>query len=235
MDLNFYPENLKRRKGSSYKKILITGMSALCLLCVANTANADAANRKATLATVGTNISMSKRDVNLKGKIVDEKGETLVGVSIKVKGTTIVASTDANGAFSITIPSTVSNPVLVVSYIGYTTQEVPVDGKTTISIQLKSSTNDLDEVVVVGYNTVKKSDLTGAVVSVGAEQIRSRPVQNALQAIQGKAAGVDVTSNERPGQIGSILIRGMRFYKCQQFSALCGRWYSVCCRWYRSH
>jgi len=208
MDLNFYPENLKRRKGSSRRKILITGMSALCLLCVANTA--DATNRKATPGTVGINISTSKRDVNLKGKIVDEKGETLVGVSIKVKGTTIVASTDANGAFSITIPSTVSNPVLVVSYIGYATQEVPVDGRTTISIQLKSSTNDLDEVVVVGYNTVKKSDLTGAVVSVSAEEIRSRPVTNALQAIQGKAAGVDITSNERPGQIGSILIRGVR-------------------------
>jgi len=209
MDLNFYPEKLKRRRGSSYRTILITSMSALCMLCVANTANAVANNFKPMLSFTANN-PMSKRDVTLKGKIVDEKGETLVGVSIKLKGTTIVASTDANGAFSITIPSTVSNPVLVVSYIGYTTQEVPVDGKTTISIQLKSSTNDLDEVVVVGYNTVKKSDLTGAVVSVGAEQIRSRPVQNALQAIQGKAAGVDVTSNERPGQVGSILIRGVR-------------------------
>jgi TonB-linked SusC/RagA family outer membrane protein len=211
MDLNFYPENLKRRKGSSCKKILITGMSALCLLCMADTANA--ANRKTTPGTVGTNISTSKRDVNLKGKSVDEKGETLVGVSIKVKGTTIVASTDANGAFSITIPSMVSNPVLVVSYIGYATQEVPVDGKTTISIQLKSSTNDLEEVVVVGYNTVKKSDLTGAVVSVGAKEIRSRPVTNALQAMQGKAAGVDITSNERPGQVGDIKIRGLRSLK----------------------
>lgn len=173
MDLNFYPEKLKQRKGFSHQKILLTGMSVFCLLCVASTANAASSHRKAALSTVTTNSSMSKRDVVLKGKIVDEKGETLVGVSIRLKGTTLVASTDANGAFSITIPSTVSNPVLVVSYIGYTTQEVPVEGKTTISIQLKSSTNDLEEVVVVGYNTVKKSDLTGAVVSVGAKEIRS--------------------------------------------------------------
>lgn len=213
MDLNFYPENLKRRRGSSYKKILITSMSALCILCVANTANAVANNFKPMPSSFTANNPMSKRDVTLKGKIVDEKGETLVGVSIKVKGTTIVASTDANGAFTITIPSTVSNPVLVVSYIGYTTQEVPVDGKTSIRIQLKSSTNDLDEVVVIGYNTVKKSDLTGAVVSVGAKEIRSRPVTNALQAMQGKAAGVDITSNERPGQVGDIKIRGLRSLK----------------------
>lgn len=213
MDLNFYPEKLKQRKGFSHQKILLTGMSVFCLLCVASTANAASSHRKAALSTVTTNSSMSKRDVVLKGKIVDEKGETLVGVSIRLKGTTLVASTDANGAFSITIPSTVSNPVLVVSYIGYTTQEVPVEGKTTISIQLKSSTNDLEEVVVVGYNTVKKSDLTGAVVSVGAKEIRSRPVTNALQAMQGKAAGVDITSNERPGQVGDIKIRGLRSLK----------------------
>lgn len=213
MDLNFYPENLNRRKVFSYKKILVTGISALSLLCVVNTARADSFIRETLLAKTALNTALSKRDVSLKGKIVDEKGETLVGVSVKIKGTTIVASTDVNGSFSVTIPSTVSNPVLVVSYVGYTTQEIPVTGKTTITVQLKSSANDLDEVVVVGYNTVKKSDLTGAVVSIGAKEIRSRPVTNALQTMQGKAAGVDITSNERPGQVGDIKIRGLRSLK----------------------
>ncbi|RZK21271.1 MAG: TonB-dependent receptor [Pedobacter sp.] len=183
------------------------GASALSFMLMSTTVSATtgAENVKVFFAK-----NSKKLDVTLKGKITDDKGETLVGVVIKVKGTSLVTTTDANGAFSINIPSTVTDPVLVVTYVGYVTQEVPVSGKTTIAVQLKSSINDLDEVVIVGYNTVKKSDLTGAVVSVGAEEIRSRPVTNALQAIQGKAAGVDITSNERPGQLGSILIRGVR-------------------------
>ncbi|SER60922.1 SusC/RagA family TonB-linked outer membrane protein [Pedobacter rhizosphaerae] len=206
MDFNFNSEMPQWCKPKAGKKILIMGLSALSLVLLNETAIAYPNLSNAVTKTRYAN----KLDVLLKGKITDEKGETLVGVSLKLKGTTIVTTTDANGAFSINIPSSVTNPTLVVSYIGYTTQEVPVTGKTTVSIQLKSSTNDLDEVVVVGYNTVKKSDLTGAVTSVGAEEIRSRPVTNALQAIQGKAAGVDITSNERPGQVGSILIRGVR-------------------------
>lgn len=146
----------------------------------------------------------------VKGKITDEKGETLVGVVVKIKGTNLATATDANGAFSISIPKEITNPVLLVSFIGYTTQEVPVNGKKSIDIQLKDSSNNLDEVVVVGYNTVKKKDLTGAVVSVNSAEIRSRPVANALQAIQGKAAGVDITSAERPGAVGAITIRGLR-------------------------
>ncbi|UKT64238.1 SusC/RagA family TonB-linked outer membrane protein [Pedobacter mucosus] len=207
MYLNLHSKFLHPHQLSVRKKIMIICLSAISLLFITKSANATVFGNNNNLAL--SNHSQ-QADVNVKGKILDEKGETLVGVSIKVKGTTIVASTDANGAFSITIPSTVVNPILVVSYIGYTTQEVPVAGKTTLSIQLKSSTNDLDEVVVVGYNTVKKSDLTGSVVSVSSEEIRSRPVTNALQAIQGKAAGVDVTSSERPGTVGNVLIRGTR-------------------------
>jgi TonB-linked SusC/RagA family outer membrane protein len=206
MDFNFNSEMPQRCKPKAGKKILIMGLSALSLVLLNETAMAYPNLSNAVTKTRYAN----KLDVLLKGKITDEKGETLVGVSLKLKGTSIVTTTDANGAFSINIPANITDPILVVSYIGYTTQEVPVTGKTTVSIQLKSSTNDLDEVVVVGYNTVKKSDLTGAVTSVGAEEIRSRPVTNALQAIQGKAAGVDITSNERPGQVGSILIRGVR-------------------------
>ncbi|WEK20186.1 MAG: TonB-dependent receptor [Candidatus Pedobacter colombiensis] len=149
-------------------------------------------------------------DAIVTGKVTDENGEALVGVSIRVKGTRIGTSTTGSGDFSITIPASVSNAVLEVSYLGFLSQEVAVSGRTRINIQLKSAVAGLNEVVVVGYNQVKKTDLTGATVSVSAEDIRSRPVANALQAIQGKAAGVDVTSNERPGEVGKILIRGAR-------------------------
>ncbi|MGO4877540.1 SusC/RagA family TonB-linked outer membrane protein [Pedobacter psychrotolerans] len=191
---------------SGSKKFLIMGISALSLIITGNSAQAAI-----TYKTESLIIKKGKNfDDTVKGKITDDKGATLVGVIVKLKNTTLVTTTDANGAFSITIPSGTSNPVLVISYVGYTTQEVPVNGQANMTIQIKSAINDLEEIVVVGYNTVKKSDLTGAVVSVGAEEIRSRPVTNALQAIQGKAAGVDITSNERPGQLGSILIRGVR-------------------------
>lgn len=207
MNLNFQSKSNHRLNVSSRKKILIVGVSALSFMLMSNTVNAASG---AEIVRIVHAKNSKKLDITVKGKITDDKGETLVGVSIKIKGTALATTTDANGAFSINIPSTVTSPVLEVSYIGYASQDVLVNGRTTITVQLKSSINDLDEVVIVGYNTVKKSDLTGAVVSVGAEEIRSRPVTNALQAIQGKAAGVDITSNERPGQLGSILIRGVR-------------------------
>ncbi len=207
MYFNLHSKSLHRRNASGGKKFLIMGISALSLMMASTSVNA-------AFTFKNEHPFIKKRsksfDETVKGKITDDKGETLVGVIVKVKNTTLVTTTDANGAFSITIPTGTANPVLVVSYVGYTTQEVAVNGRATITIQIKSSINDLEEVVVVGYNTVKKSDLTGSVVSVGAEEIRSRPVTNALQAIQGKAAGVDITSNERPGQLGSILIRGVR-------------------------
>ncbi|QJD97232.1 TonB-dependent receptor [Mucilaginibacter robiniae] len=144
------------------------------------------------------------------GKVTDEKGSPLIGVSIKVKGTTNGTVSDINGNFSVNVPDGTANPTLVVSYIGYLTQELAVNDRAQINVQLKESANALSDVVVVGYNTVKRTDVTSSVVSVSAEEIRSRPVANALQAIQGKAAGVDVTSSERPGEIGSIRIRGNR-------------------------
>ncbi len=141
---------------------------------------------------------------------VSSSNEILAGVGIKIKGTNLGTVTNANGEYTLNVPSENVNGTLVVSYIGFATQEIAIGGKTTINIQLEENINQLNELVVVGYNTVRRSDLTGSVVSVSAEEIRSRPVANALQAMQGKAAGVDITSNERPGEIGRIRIRGVR-------------------------
>ncbi|UEG54158.1 TonB-dependent receptor [Mucilaginibacter daejeonensis] len=146
--------------------------------------------------------------IPIKGKIVSDKGEELVGVSITVKGTNSGTISDVNGNFTLNVPD--ANAVLVVKYVGFTTQEVTVGNQTNLNIKLITQASNLSEVVVVGYNVVKRADVTSSVVSVNAEEIRSRPVANALQAIQGKAAGVDITSNERPGEIGSVRIRGAR-------------------------
>ncbi|WP_311950083.1 SusC/RagA family TonB-linked outer membrane protein [Mucilaginibacter terrae] len=149
-----------------------------------------------------------KQAIPINGKIVSDKGEELVGVSVTIKGTTTGTLTDAQGNFTLNVPD--ASAILIVKYVGFTTQEIAVGSQTTINIKLITQPSNLSEVVVVGYNVVRRSDVTSSVVSVNAEEIRSRPVANALQAIQGKAAGVDITSNERPGEIGQVRIRGVR-------------------------
>jgi len=127
------------------------------------------------------------------GLVKDKTGEPMIGVNVLVKGTTNGTITDFDGKFSI--PDVPSNATLVVSYIGYLTKEVK-SGKDLV-IVLEEDNKTLDEVVVVGYGVQKKSDVTGAMSSVDAEELTSRPVNNAFEALQGKAAGVDITTSER--------------------------------------
>ena len=143
------------------------------------------------------------------GTSTNEKGETLQGVVVEIKNTTTRTVTDALGKFSITVKD--KNAVLVISYTGYADKEVAVTESTNnINASLAVDTKALDDVVVIGYATVKKKDVTGAVSGLNQQDIKSRPVTNALEAMQGKVAGVDISSNERPGSIGSINIRGVR-------------------------
>ena len=141
------------------------------------------------------------------GSVADDEGEPLVGVSVLVRGTNTGVTTDIDGNFSVNAPS---DAVLRLSYIGYETQMVPVDGRSSLSIIMGENAEVLDEVVVVGYGTVKKSDVTGSVSSVGSEEIQAFPVLNAGQALQGRAAGVAVqtTNGGEPGAPISIRIRG---------------------------
>lgn len=146
--------------------------------------------------------------IKVSGMVTDIKGDPLAGVSISVQGTTKGTLTDTEGKFIIEVPD--ANSILVFSYIGYTPEERQVGSQTTINISMNEDVKKLDEVVVVGYGTMKKSDVTGAMIRVSEKDLKSRPVSNAIEALQGKATGVDITSNERPGEIGSINIRGVR-------------------------
>jgi len=143
----------------------------------------------------------------ISGKITDESGESLIGVNVLVKGTAKGTVTDIDGDFSI---EAASDAMLEISYIGYEPQTVPVDGRTTINVTLRIDATDLEEVVVVGYGSVQKSDVTGSVASVKAEDLQAFPVLNAGQALQGRAAGVSVQTQNggEPGAGISIRVRG---------------------------
>ena len=142
---------------------------------------------------------------SVKGKVVENDGTPVIGASVLVPGTSNGTVTDLDGAFQINVAA---GTTLEVSCIGFATQQVKAaDG---IVVTLLEDTSFLDEVVVVGYGVQKKSDVTGAVARVGEKEINVRPVNNAFEAMQGKIAGVDITSSERPGTLGSVYIRGQR-------------------------
>ena len=142
------------------------------------------------------------------GTVVDAAGETIIGASVMVKGTSNGVITDFDGNY--TIQNVPQGATLVFSYVGYRTQNIVVDGRSQINVTLEEDKQLLDEVVVVGYGVQRKSDVTGALTRVGEKELNAKPVSNAFEALQGKAAGVDITSSERPGTVGNIMIRGTR-------------------------
>lgn len=146
----------------------------------------------------------------ISGQITDAKtGETLIGASVLIKGSTKGAGTDANGKFSLSISG--SNVVLVINSIGYIKQEITVGNQTQLNVKLSPDETALNEVVVIGYGTVKKRDLTGSVVSVKGDEIAKVPSSNPLESIQGKVPGVDITRSSGSASSGvNINIRGTR-------------------------
>lgn len=145
---------------------------------------------------------------SITGIVIDNQNEPIIGVSVSIDGTTNGTITDINGNFSLSNVS--PNSKLQFSYLGYITQKVVVGNNNTLRITLIEDTQALDEVIVVGYGTQKKSDVTGAMVSVGADELKARPTTNVFEALQGKAAGVDIRTSDRPGEMGDVLIRGVR-------------------------
>ncbi|SMD16133.1 SusC/RagA family TonB-linked outer membrane protein [Pedobacter nyackensis] len=143
----------------------------------------------------------------LTGKVTDKKGESLIGVSILLKGTKTGTTTDANGNFVLGISG--SRPVLVVSYLGFLTREIVIDQRKAINVVLESDSKALNEVVVTGYQTERKKDLTGSVAIVDVEDMKKQSVANPMKALQGQVAGMYITGNGAPSSPATIRIRGI--------------------------
>ncbi|SHH12879.1 SusC/RagA family TonB-linked outer membrane protein [Flavobacterium johnsoniae] len=151
--------------------------------------------------------TVSAQSTTIEGKITDAAGLSLPGVNIQEKGTKNGTSTDFEGSFKINVTS--NKAVLIISYLGFQTQEVSVAGKTKVNVSLAEQSNSLNEVVVVGYGSVKKTDLTGSVSTISAATITERNTTSALEAIQGSTPGVQISSSSgRSGDGFKVVIRG---------------------------
>ena len=149
-------------------------------------------------------------DINVNGTVKDKTGEPIPGVTVLVKGTTIGTVTDIDGKYFLVAPE---GAVLIFSFIGFESQSIVLGDKSIINIILNEDITSLDELVVVGYGTQKKSDITGAVASINERSLREMPVTNTAQMLQGRAAGVDVVNTgNRPGDGVSIRVRGNRSF-----------------------
>ncbi|WP_316823606.1 TonB-dependent receptor [Pedobacter gandavensis] len=150
-------------------------------------------------------VSMAQ-ELNVKGEVKDEQGLPLPGVSVKIKGSTKGAMTAGDGKYTLSAPG---NATLVFSFIGYKTIEQAINNNTTINVKLSEDNNELNEVVVIGYGTTTKKDLTTAVTTISSKDLKNQPISNPLQAVQGRAAGVQVTSQSgKPGADIAVSIRG---------------------------
>lgn len=144
-------------------------------------------------------------DVKVSGKVTGANGEPISGVTVNVKGSKVSTSTDGNGLFTISVPE---GATLVFSSVGYESMEVPVNGRSEINITLKQSTKAMDEVVVIGYGSASKRDLTGSIVKIGGKEVADRPNPNPVASLQAKVAGLSVVANGTPGAEPDIRIRG---------------------------
>jgi TonB-linked SusC/RagA family outer membrane protein len=150
---------------------------------------------------------VSINDWQLTGRVTTDKGEALPGVTVVLKGTTKGTSTGADGTFSLAVPET--GGTLIFSFVGYSTQERNFTGSSTINVKLSEDAKSLDDVVVVGYGTQKRADITGAIASFNAEKLEERPITRVDQALVGQLAGVQVQQTSGiPGRAFSVRVRG---------------------------
>ncbi len=193
----------------AFKHVKNFGLPKFLLLCAAtlfvlqNNVFAAGKNPSDIPPTAGT--SLFKTDVGISGKVSDENGNAIPGASIKVKGTTKGTTTNSDGSYNLTVPD---NAVLVISSVGYELIEETVAGRSVINVTLKTQAKTNEEVIVVGYGTQRKKDLTGSVASVSGAELAKQPVLTATQAVQGKIAGVQVINSGDPNSLPVVRIRG---------------------------
>lgn len=160
----------------------------------------------AVLLATTFSLSLSAQDITVKGVVSDDTGEPLMGATVLLKGTPKGVATNLDGEFTISAPA---KGTLVFSYIGCETKEVAINGQTNLNVVLANNTEMLDEVVAIGYGTVKKRDLTGAVSSVSGSELAKVPAVSAAQALQGKAAGINIVQQSgAPGAGVNVTVRG---------------------------
>lgn len=145
-------------------------------------------------------------EVVIRGKVTGEGGIPLEGVSVQIKGTTTGTSTNNEGNFSLTAPD--ANVTLIISSVGYDAQEIALGGRTDVTVALVTSTKLMDQVVVIGYGTANKRDLTGSIVKIAGKDIADKPNTNPIASLQSKVAGLSVVNNGTPGAAPDIRIRG---------------------------
>lgn len=202
----FYNENLSglnAKVSVNSKKDTITEI----LEQIVNQANVAYTVKSDKQVVLTEKVKLTTLQKKITGKITDSEGEPIIGANVMVKGTAIGSITNIDGSFNFEAPS---NGVLAISYIGYLSQEIPINGQQSFSILLKEDTKTLDEVVIVGYGTQKKVNLTGSVSSVGSDVLENRPVMNASQALQGLVPGLQISqSNGSLEDRSTISIRGV--------------------------
>ena len=155
-------------------------------------------------------LSSLAQNIQLTGTVTDTTGETVIGASVLEKGTTNGVITNIDGNFSLNVSP---KAIIVISYVGYTTQEIPLNGAKNIKVVLREDTEMLEEVVVIGYGTMKKSDMTGAISSVDVEELSKRTTTNPAEALQGKIAGVNIMkAGGNAGAGVQVKIRGVKTF-----------------------
>ncbi|WP_211172571.1 TonB-dependent receptor [Chitinophaga sp. Ak27] len=164
-------------------------------------------NNLIVISPVKTNEAADQSQVTITGLVTDNSNQPLPGVSINIKGTAIGTTTNAEGRYKLNVRS--SNDILLFTYIGFAPQEQPLTGRTTLNVTLVAVSSNLNDVVVVGYGTQKKQNVTSAIASVPMQDLRDMPVSNVASGLQGKIAGVVVQQNSgSPGKTPAIKVRG---------------------------
>ncbi|WP_161888915.1 SusC/RagA family TonB-linked outer membrane protein [Pontibacter russatus] len=206
--LNTWPTSKNgHRKTLPQKRVLALLLAAACLSQGALQAEAGTHNAYLAEGNVSLTEKAFMQGVAVSGQVVGDDGQGVPGATVVVKGTTIGTATDANGNFTLNVPT--GSETLVVSFIGYETQEVPINNRSTVTVSLSTDVEALEEVVVVGYGTQERTDVTGAISSVQGEALERVPTPTIAQQLQGQTPGVQVTANSgSPGAGSSIRIRG---------------------------
>ncbi|QIP17347.1 TonB-dependent receptor [Spirosoma aureum] len=184
---------------------------ALVIVLFANVVTARSSFPKPTVETnkvlpLAYPYGNHSQDIGVKGSVSDAKGDPLTGVSVVIKGTTTGTITDANGNYTLNVPD--GNVTLVFSFIGFTAREIPLNNQSILNVVLSDDAKALEEVVVTGYSSQRKKDITGSVAIVKVSDLQSLPASTAENQLQGRAAGVTVISNNQPGSVSTVRIRG---------------------------